>query len=358
MQMRTQRDEDPMDMPSLESSDRFPAPPRALPRTTACELRRFGSIYGASPAMGAVFRKIERVAPSSAAVLIFGESGSGKELVARTIHTLSARSSGPFVAVNCGAIPATLIEAEVFGHMKGAFTGAAGTHKGHFERAAGGTLLLDEITEMPTEMQVRLLRVLETGRFARIGGEEELHADVRVVAATNRDPVVAVRDGCLREDLYYRLAVFPLRVPPLRDRGDDVDLLARHFLAGLNVDAGAAKSLSRPAQQALRAHRWPGNVRELRNAIQRAFILADETIEPEHLALAAGDAPECEGSVLRFAVGTPLAEIERRAIFATLGHCRGHKRRCADMLGVSVRTLYNRLSSYAALKPAPDATAR
>ena len=336
-----------MDMQALENTEQILMLPADLPvRAYPAESRHFGSIYGASAAMDAVFRKIEKVAPSSASVLIVGESGCGKELVARTVHTLSARARGPFVPVNCGAIPATLIEAEIFGHVKGAFTGATNTHKGHFERAARGTLLLDEITEMPSEMQVRLLRVLETGRFARVGGEEELHADVRVVAATNRDPIRAVREGRLREDLYYRLAVFPLQVPPLRARAGDVDLLAQHFLTRLNVDAGTAKSLSRATLQAMRAHRWPGNVRELKNAIQRAFILADEVIEPEHLALGPGDPPVHDGNLLQFAVGTPLAEIERRTIFATLGHCRGHKRRCAEMLGVSVKTLYNRLSAY------------
>ncbi len=325
----------------------FPASSAAR-ETPTCALERFGCLFGSCSAMQTVYRKIERVAPSGVSVLITGESGSGKELVANTIHQMSGRASGPFVPVNCGAIPATLIEAEIFGHAKGAFTGATNLHKGHFERAAGGTLLLDEITEMPLEMQVRLLRVLETGRFSRVGGEEELHADVRVIAATNRDPVVAVREGRLREDLYFRLAVFLLDVPPLRAREDDVELLARHFLAELNEPAATSKSLSPATNAALRSHNWPGNVRELRNAIQRAYILADGVIEPEHLALKAPARIVLEDGALRFAVGTSLAEIERQAILATLGHCRGHKRRCAGMLGVSLKTLYNRLTAYRA----------
>ncbi len=307
---------------------------------------RFGCLHGSSRAMQAVYRMIKKVAPSPASVLIMGASGSGKELVARTIHQMSERANAPFIPVNCGAIPATLIEAEIFGYVKGAFTGATNTHKGHFERAAQGTLLLDEITEMPAEMQVRLLRVLETGCFSRVGGEEELHADVRLIAATNRDPTVAVKEGRLREDLYYRLAVFPIEMPPLRARGGDIDLLAHHFLAELNEESETAKSLSPATLIALRSHAWPGNVRELRNAMQRAFILSDGVIEPRHLALCPQARIECDEGTLRFAVGTALAEIERQTILATLGHCRGHKRRCAEMLGVSLKTLYNRLTAY------------
>jgi two-component system, NtrC family, response regulator HydG len=309
-------------------------------------LQRFGCLFGSAAVIQAVYRMIEKVSPSAACVFIVGESGSGKELVASTIHQMSERAHGPFVAVNCGAIPATLIEAELFGHVKGAFTGATNTRKGHFERAAGGTLLLDEITEMQPEMQVRLLRVLETGRFARVGGEEELHADVRVIAATNRDPIAAVQQGRLREDLYYRLAVFPIQVPPLRARGGDPERLARHFLSGLNEDAGTTKSLSPAALIALRNHVWPGNVRELKNAIQRAFILADDVIQAEHLTLNAPALISCDEGGLRFVPGTSLEEMERQAILATLRHCRGHKRHCAEMLGVSLKTLYNRLTAY------------
>jgi DNA-binding NtrC family response regulator len=304
---------------------------------------RFGSLVGSSPAMLAVYAMIERVAPTAATVLVVGESGSGKELVARTIHEQSDRRRGPFVAINCGAIPANLIEAELFGHEKGAFTGASRQHRGCFERASGGTLFLDEIAEMPLEMQVRLLRVLETSRYVRVGGDHELRSDVRVLAATNRDPQVAVREGRLREDLLYRLAVFPIRLPPLREREGDAESLARQFLHEHNQQFGTTKRFSHAALAAIRDFDWPGNVRELRNAVHRAYILADELVE-----LNVGHAPghEVAGALLRFPVGTSLAEMERQAIRATLDHCRGNKRLCAEILGISLKTLYNRLSVY------------
>jgi len=308
----------------------------------------FGFLYGASSAMRDVYRMIERVAPTEATVFFVGESGCGKELAARTLHEHSARRAGPFVAVNCGAIPSALIEAELFGYEKGAFTGAARTHKGVFERAAGGTLFLDEVTEMAPDMQVRLLRVLESGVFARVGGEEEVHADVRVVAATNREPVAAVQEGRLREDLMYRLAVFPIELPPLRKRGEDVELLAEYFVTEFNREAGADKRLGSETRAALLAHSWPGNVRELRNAIQRAYILADGVIEVDPGTLVASERlkSRATGAALQFEIGVPLAEMERRTIFATLDHYRGNKRRCAEVLGVSLKTLYNRLSEY------------
>lgn len=293
--------------------------------------------------MQSVYHRVEKVAPTMATVFLSGESGCGKELVARTIHDRSSRSAGPFVAVNCGAIPGTLIEAELFGYEKGSFTGAAKMHRGCFERAEGGTLLLDEVTEMAPEMQVRLLRVLETGRFTRVGGEGDLRADARIIAATNRDPREAVRAGQLREDLMYRLAVFPIAMPPLRERDNDTELLAEHFLHALNAEEGTSKRFSRAAIITIRTHRWPGNVRELKNAVQRAFILADEVVDLELAGLAC---PPPEGDSLRFLVGTPLAEMERQAIFATLDLCDGNKRRCAEMLGVSLKTLYNRLAAY------------
>jgi len=307
---------------------------------------RCGLVRGTSPAMHRVYEMIERVAPTEASVLIVGESGSGKELVAQTIHQVSKRRRGAFVAVNCGAIPASLVEAELFGHEKGAFTGAARTHRGYFERAAGGTLFLDEVTEMSPDAQVRLLRVLETGKYWRVGGDTELRADVRVVAATNRDPSAAVAEGRLREDLMYRLAVFPISLPPLRNRGADVELLAAHFLAALNDEAGTSKTLSRRSLDVLRAHPWPGNVRELKNCVQRAFILADSQVELEHMLPAApGDVED--PSRLVFPLGTPLAAMEKRTILATLAHCQGNKRRAAQVLGVSLKTLYNRLNDYA-----------
>src|SRR5204862_486823 len=209
-------------------------------------------------------------APTEATVLVQGESGTGKELVAQTVHQLSRRRKGPFVALNCAAVSPTLIESELFGHERGSFTGAARTHKGFFERAEGGTLFLDEISEMPIELQVRLLRVLETGTVARVGGESELKVDVRVVAATNREPEHAVADGRLREDLLYRLSVFPIRLPALRERAGDVELLVRAFLAELNAAQGTRKGISRAALELLQGHQWPGNVRELKNALHRA----------------------------------------------------------------------------------------
>jgi DNA-binding NtrC family response regulator len=326
-----------------------------VPKPTKHEkLKHFGLLYGSSSVMQDVYELIERVAQTDATVLIVGESGSGKELAANTIHRLSARARQPFVAVNCGAIPATLIEAELFGYEKGAFTGAAKTHRGYIERASGGTLFLDEITEMPPEMQVRLLRVLETGTFCRVGGDQEIRSEARIIAATNRDPATAVADNHLREDLMYRLAVFPIHLPALRARGDDVELLARHFLASLNAEAGTAKLFSKASLVLLRKHSWPGNVRELKNCVQRAFILADEEVELKELTPPARSAAS-DGSCLRFAIGTPLAVMEKKTIFATLEHCAGNKRRAAEVLGVSLKTLYNRLAEYAADAALADA---
>jgi DNA-binding NtrC family response regulator len=312
---------------------------------SAPALGRFGHLFGGSAAMQDVYRHIDKVAPTQATVLITGESGSGKELVAHTIHDRSERSRAPFVAVNCGAIPGNLIEAELFGYEKGAFTGATRQHRGCFERAEGGTLFLDEVTEMAPEMQVRLLRVLETGNYTRVGGEAELRARVRVLAATNRDPRQAVKDGLLREDLMYRLAVFPIALPPLRERDGDAELLAERFLSELNDAEGTDKVLSRQALVTIRGYSWPGNVRELRNAIQRAFILADNVVDLDFGELSGA---EPVGDCLRVPVGTSLAQIERLAIYATLDLCQGNKRQCADMLGVSLKTLYNRLTEYQA----------
>src|ERR1700678_1309404 len=238
-----------------------------------------GSLLGASPAMQEVFRLIERVGPTEASVLLTGESGSGKELAAQSIHECSARRAGPFIAINCGAIPAGLIEAELFGYEKGSFTGAVRSHAGVFERAQGGTLLLDEVIEMPLDMQTRLLRVLETRKFYRVGASSEFLSDVRVIAATNRCPLQAVQSGQLREDLLYRLAVFPIQLPPLRSRANDVEVLAEHFLAELNAQGHTQKRLSAPARMTLKQHSWPGNVRELKNCMERAYILCDTMLE-------------------------------------------------------------------------------
>ncbi len=308
----------------------------------------FGLLYGTSEAMQTLYRQIERVAASLATVLIVGESGTGKELVARTVHDLSPRAAKPFVPVNCGAIPASLIEAELFGHEKGSFTGALQQAPGYFEHAAGGTLFLDEVTEMPIDMQTKLLRVLEAGTFHRVGGTEEMKADVRIVAATNRDPQQAVADGLMREDLFYRLAVFPLRVPPLREREGDVPLLAHRFVTVFNGADKTPKTLSAKSLEALQGYAWPGNVRELRNTLYRAFILADKTIEltPPGQARAAANRVSWQDGCLQLPVGITLADAQRELILGMLSHFQGDKRETARMLGISLKTLYNRLEAY------------
>ena len=310
-------------------------------------LGRFGLLIGASPPMQQVYDLIAKVGPTNSTVLIVGETGVGKELVAQMVHRVSRRSEQPFVALNCAGVPATLIESELFGHEKGSFTGADRRRKGVFEQASGGALFLDEVLELPLELQAKFLRVLETGAFQRIGGEETCQVDVRIVAATNRDPEQAVRDGKLREDLHYRLNVFPIRVPPLRDRGDDLELLARYFLERLNQDAGASKRFSDSALDKLRLHRFSGNVRELRNVVERAFILAGERIDGAHIPL---DVPAAvrtsDPHALDLSVGTPLEEIERRVILTTLEKVGGRRKDAAEMLGISLKTLYNRLKKY------------
>ena len=322
-----------------------PAKAGAIP---AFEERRFGSLFGASAAMRKLFSMMGRVAASDAAVMIVGESGSGKELVARTLHDMSGKAGQRFVAINCGALPATLIESELFGYEKGAFTGAYKTHAGFFERADGGTLFLDEVTEMPVDMQVRLLRVLDSGTFTRVGGDLEMHCNVRVLSATNRDPLTAVRIGLLREDLLYRLAVFPLVLPPLRERDDDVVLLAERFLFEMNRQNGTQKVFAVGVKDKLHQHPWPGNVRELKNCIQRAYILSDIDIDIDTLMPFKPCGKPCSRSRLEFEVGSSLGEAERQIIFATLERYRGDKRRTATVLGVSLKTLYNRLNEYAA----------
>jgi len=312
-------------------------------------LSTVGSLLGASPAMQEVFRLIERVGPTEANVLLTGESGSGKELAAQSIHECSPRRARPFVAINCGAIPAGLIEAELFGYEKGSFTGAVRAHAGVFERAQGGTLLLDEVTEMPLDMQTRLLRVLETRKYYRVGASTEYTSDVRVIAATNRCPLQAVQNGRFREDLLYRLAVFPVRMPPLRSRGDDVELLAEHFLAELNAQARSQKRLSALARMTLKQHPWPGNVRELSNCIERAFILGDTVLDLAPLIQGAvvrdGDSAS-DRERLDIRVGSRIHDMERSLIEATLDYFKGNKRRAADALGCSLKTLYNKLNGY------------
>ncbi len=310
-------------------------------------LKRFGLLYGSSPAMENLYQQIEKVAITDAAVLLAGESGTGKELIAQTIHQLSRRNDHHFIAVNCGAIPAHLIEAALFGHEKGSFTGAVRQHVGYFEHASRGTLFLDEITEMPTDMQVKLLRVLESGSFLRVGGDEEVKVDVRLIAATNRDLETAVKQGSLRSDLMYRLAVFPIRVPPLRERNGDVELLAHHFLQALNAKEQTHKIFSRRSLEIIRSYSWPGNVRELKNVVQRAFILSTDTLViDEYIADLSSRKPAMREGCLNFFVGTPLADAQREIILATLKHFSGNKRLTAETLGISLKTLYNRLKEY------------
>jgi transcriptional regulator with PAS, ATPase and Fis domain len=296
--------------------------------------------------MQEVFRLIERVGPTEASVLLTGESGSGKELAAQSIHECSARRDGPFIAINCGAIPAGLIEAELFGYEKGSFTGAVRAHAGVFERAQGGTLLLDEVTEMPLDMQTRLLRVLETRKFYRVGASTEFSSDVRVIAATNRCPLKAVQTGQLREDLLYRLAVFPVALPPLRNRGDDVELLAEHFLAELNAQGNTHKRLSALARMMLKQHTWPGNVRELKNCIERAYILGDSVLELAPMIQSGAPRGDGDRGRLDIRVGSRIYDMERSLIEATLDYFKGNKRRAADALGCSLKTLYNKLNGY------------
>jgi transcriptional regulator with PAS, ATPase and Fis domain len=294
-------------------------------------------------------------------VLITGESGTGKEMVARTLHALSPRREGPFIAINCAALPETLIESELFGHEKGSFTGASERRPGCFEVAQRGTLLLDEIGEMPLQTQAKLLRILEDSRVRRLGGKAEFEVDVRVVAATNKVPEEAVRGGHLREDLYYRLNVFQVHMPPLRERKSDIPSLAEALLAELNRKHECrVAEISAAVYEAFERHNWPGNVRELRNVVERAVILAGEgAIERKHLpafllngaapAPAPAAAPEDPDSV-RFTVGTTVEEAEKGLILRTLEHTRNNKTRAAEILGISLKTLHNKLKEYGSAK--------
>lgn len=306
----------------------------------------FEDLVGNSPTMQELRRLVEKVAPTEATVMLQGESGTGKDIIAQTIHRLSPRRHHRYLAVNCGAISPQLIGTELFGHEKGSFTGATRQHKGHFERTSGGTLFLDEVTEMPLDLQVQLLRVLETGTLLRIGGDNEIPVDVRLIAATNRNPEQAIADGKLREDLFFRLMVFPIRVPPLRERAGDVMLLAQHFLAELNAQHKLSKRFTESALQCLERHAWPGNVRELRNAVQRAFILANDEIDESQFPQRFTPSAEANPTSLNLAVGTSIDAAERRLILATLEHNQGDKLRTAEALGISLKTLYNRLKHY------------
>src|SRR5438132_1778486 len=307
----------------------------------------FGSLIGNSPEMRKIYQVVEQASPTGASVLITGESGTGKELVAQTIHQLSPRATFPFIAINCAAIPETLLESEIFGHEKGAFTGAADRRQGCFELADRGTLFLDEIGEMTPATQVKLLRVLQERTFRRVGGRTEQSVDVRVLAATNIDPVEAVRSGKLREDLFYRLNVFSFRVPTLRERPDDLPLLVQSFINEFN--GRNQRSIAGIDQQAMRMieqYAWPGNVRELKNVIERATILAPGPfIEPKHLPASLAHEPTVQHQPqVALAPGTTVEEAERRLIQMTLEHTRDNKTRAAEILGISLKTLHNKLN--------------
>jgi DNA-binding NtrC family response regulator len=306
----------------------------------------FGRIVGNSPSIRATYRVIEQAAPTSASVLIWGESGTGKELVAQTIHELSPRASFPFVAINCAAIPETLLESEIFGHEKGAFTGAHDRRTGVFELAHRGTLFLDEIAEMQPATQVKLLRVLQERSFRRLGGRQEQTVDVRVIAATNQNPTEAVRTGKLREDLYYRLNVFAIEIPPLRERRDDVPLLIQRFLNEFNAtNEKAVRGVDQDAMQILEQYPWPGNIRELRNVIERATILADsEFIGTRNLPPLLVTRGEVTLPNITLTPGTTVDEAERQLILLTLDHMHNNKTRAAEVLGISLKTLHNKLN--------------
>ena len=303
-------------------------------------------LVGESKAMQRLYRLLRKCAPGDASIFLAGESGSGKELVARTIHELSDRAGNDFVSLNCSALSPGLLESELFGHKKGSFRGATRDHRGYFQRASGGTLFLDEVTEMNAGLQAKLLRVLESNEIRPVGSEKDIAVDARIVTATNIDPEEAVERGRLREDLYYRLAQFPIRVPALRERDDDVLLLADHFLEERNAMTGKSKTFSSRARKALQAYDWPGNVRELKNAVLHSHLLAGSEIKLEDLPGRVSSSNPGDGDFIRLYVGTPLAEIERRTILSTLEHYEGDKKKTAEVLGISLKTLYNRLKQY------------
>jgi DNA-binding NtrC family response regulator len=311
-----------------------------------------GTMVGSSRGMQEIFRLVEMVAPSTASVLITGESGTGKEMVARTIHELSPRKNKPFVAINCSAIPETLIESEIFGHEKGAFTGALERRAGCFELAEEGTLLLDEIGEMPVATQAKLLRVLEDRKLRRLGSKAETPVDVRVLAATNKVPEEAVANGQLRNDLYYRLNVFNIHLPPLREHKDDIPQLVEALLADMNAKHGRhVAGVSESVQQVFNAHQWPGNIRELRNTLERAVIVCDGAlIDPKHLppnfGSAALRAPAGDGDGIRVEVGTTVEQAEKMLILKTLAATNNNKTKAAEILGISLKTLHNKLKEY------------
>jgi DNA-binding NtrC family response regulator len=305
------------------------------------------SFAGDSPQFRELLHLIDRVSPSDSTVLITGETGSGKEMVAKLIHARSARRARPFIVVECAALQESLLQSELFGHERGAFTGAERSKPGLFEVASGGTIFLDEIGEVSQATQTKLLRVLDTSTFRHVGGTAEIRVDVRVLAATNRDLPVMVRQGLFREDLFYRLSTIRIEIPPLRERGSDVELLAQHFVGMLNERFGASKQISPEALHALRRHSWPGNVRELLHAVEAAMVVCEgDRILPQHLPLAARSSdergkPSANGSEL-----PTLDELERRHIKRALEAAEGHRGNAAKILGISERNLYRKLKEY------------
>lgn len=332
---------------------------KALTRTAASEgagsvtapaanaaLRR---LVGMSPAMRELRQLVTRIALSDRAVLITGESGTGKELVAQAVHALSARRSGAFLTLNCAALPASMMEAELFGTTLPQPDGSSRPLPGIFERAHGGTVFLDELSEMPLEMQGRLLRVLESRSIMRMGDVNETPIDVRIIAANHRCPLQAMKEGRLREDVYYRIAVLPIHVPALRQRGSDVQLLMTHFLEQLNRKYGTRKVVSNALRQQFQSHDWPGNVRELANAIERAFVLAEQELGPVSLQAPSASQSSNERESIALPVGTRLACAERLLIESTLRYYRGNRQQTAAVLGCSLKTLYNKLQAYRTL---------
>ena len=322
-------------------------------RRRLAEVGELGPLFGRSLAMRRVIATIERLAPSSASVVITGESGTGKELVARTIHELSSRRDGPYVPVNCAAIPESLMESELFGHERGSFTGADRRREGCFEVANGGTLLLDELVEMKFELQSKLLRVIEEGRVRRVGGTTEIPLDVRVLAASNRDIERAVRDGSLRADLHYRLNVFTIQLPPLRERVEDlpqlIQMFVHHYAAQNHRDV---VGVDEDCMMALQAHPWPGNVRQLRNVIERALIVCDGRMIrrvdlPEAFRVGGNGA----NSFIKVPLGASFDDVEKEMIARTIDFAGGNKTRVAEILGISVKTLYNKIERFAADSP-------
>ena len=325
-------------------------------RSQLAKSGRFGQMVGKSEAMQEIFSVISRVAKSDAPVMIIGESGTGKEVAAVTIHELSRRRAKPFVAINCGAISPSLIESELFGHERGSFTGADKRRQGYFELANGGTLFFDEVTEMSADLQIKLLRVLETRTFRRVGGNEELKVNTRILSSTNRDLQEAIKSGKLREDFYYRLNVFPLVLPPLRQRKEDIPPLAQHFLDRIEEREKAGfREIETEAIAALNEHSWPGNVRELRNVIHRAYVLSNPPVisasavnsvlgHPTLKVPAASAA--ASSSVVQFKVGESLADAERRLLSKTLEFAKGDKKKAASMLKVPLKNLNTKLKAY------------